>query len=201
MTFVLVLITILVIVAWLLNTAIFPLLEGLRGPKKSSYTNTKNYSKRENELFKIKGEQFEAFIAKKINQNRYLKILDWRSDKFIEGVYAESNKNPDLEIQFSFNSTCLKFSLECKYHSKIHTDIIIAPQHKIENYKKYSQEKKTDVFIVLGLAGEASSPNELYIIPLKYIKSEKIPYSDLQKFRKHRVESNFFFDEKLLMLK
>jgi hypothetical protein len=207
MTFILILITALVILAILLAKVIFPFLEGLRGPKKYIYKqqvkNTKSNTPIDEdfEILKVKGSQFEEFIAKKIKQNKYFKILDWRSDKYVEGIYAESNKNPDLEIQFSLNNIVSKFAIECKYHSKIHNDIIIAPQYKIDNYKKYAIDKKINVFIALGLAGDACQPSELYIIPLKNINSERISYSNLQKFRKYKTDSSFFFDEKSLQLK
>ena len=193
------------IVAILIAAVIFtyfinPFREGY-SPKQKLNNAFGNYNKAEKESeLKEKGDEFEKFTVTKFD-NRYFKILDWRGDKFVDGVYAESSKNPDLEIEFSHKNISKKFAVECKYRSKIYDEVIITKQHKIDGYKNYSAKNKIPVFIVLGLGGKPSNPLECYIIPIKKVYNEKMPYTSLQKYRKHATNNNFFFDADSLNLK
>jgi uncharacterized tellurite resistance protein B-like protein len=45
-----------------------------------------------------KGARFEKYVVHKFNL-KYCKIKDWRGDKFAYGIYAESTKYPDIEIE------------------------------------------------------------------------------------------------------
>ncbi len=47
-----------------------------------------------------KGEEFEKFIVKKFNKE-YFTLKEWTSDKYIDGIYAESTRNPDI-VGFPF---------------------------------------------------------------------------------------------------
>ena len=166
----------------------------------SHQSKSKVYSENKSDNFKQKGDDFEKFIAKKFDK-RYFKILDWRGDKFSEGVYPISNKYPDLKIKFTMSNLSSTFAVECKFRSNKYNDVLIAEQHKINNYKRYSFDEDIPVFIVLGLKGAPSAPAECYIIPLKNVTSGTISYSDLQKFRRYNIDKDFYFDIKTLHLK
>lgn len=144
---------------------------------------------------KIKGRKFEEFIVTKFDK-KYFELIDWRSDKFKDGIYPKSSKYPDLEYKYSDFKNSKKFAVECKYRSKKYDEVIIAELDKIKEYKRYSDENKIPVFIVLGLAGEPSNPEECYIIPLGKMYKESMKYTDLEKFRKNfnYVDSHFFFN-------
>ncbi len=186
-----------------------PFQEGLKREGNNEYKkiNSKNrinhYQPKETQDIqsKKKGDDFEGFIAKKIDQNKCFKIQEWRSDKYINGIYAKANHYPDFEIEFSMNNISRKFAIECKYRSANRGDIQIAKFQNIKNYHDYSNEKNIPVFIVLGLSGVASNPNEFYIISLDNIVSEIMDYNYLQKFRKFDIENGFYFDHILYQLK
>lgn len=171
-----------------------PFREGLKG--KTRNINYKKYNSQKSpwkNLFKEKGDAFEQFVAKMFDKKLFI-IREWRGDKFIDGIYAESNKNPDFEIEFVFNNVLSKFAVECKYRTAIHDRIIIAEKHKINNYRKYSAENNIPVFIALGLSGLPTQPNEFYIIPLNKINSEEMDYYEMQKFRRASIHNKFYYD-------
>lgn len=147
-----------------------------------------------------KGKLFEEYVADKFDKN-YFPMLNWRSDKFINGKYPESNKYPDIEYEFSFNDIKQKFAVECKYRSKKYNEIEIAKNYQIENYRKYSAENGIPVYIVIGLGGEPSNPDECFIIPLDKLIVEKLSYPSLEKYKRSDHRRNFFFDHKSLSLK
>ena len=126
------------------------------------------------DIAKLKGDQFEKYVIDRFDKNHF-KLQDWRSDKIHNGVYAESSKHPDLVYEFSHHSTFVKprFAVECKYRSGYDTmgKVRICREDQLRNYNEYSKKNQNiPVFVVLGLAGIPSLPDELYIIPLKMLK-------------------------------
>lgn len=141
---------------------------------------------------KDKGNRFEEYIVKKLNRN-YFQLKEWRSDKGINGIYAESNKHPDLEIIYTHNSVNSLFAIECKYRSSLIGDAVnIAKPYQLDNYRKYSNERAIPVFIVLGLSGFPEKPDEEFIIPLESITSHIIHYDDLCRF-KRSSQGNLYY--------
>ncbi len=58
------------------------------------------------------------------------------------------------------------------------------------------------VFVVIGVGGDASEPEELYIIPLTEINSNFVSKSFLQSYKKSNFkDSNLFYDYKSNLLK
>ncbi|TPE43621.1 hypothetical protein [Pontibacter mangrovi] len=142
---------------------------------------------------KSKGDKFEAYIVKSLNQN-YFKVKEWRGDKYVDGRYAESNMLPDLEIEYSHNSVTSRFAIECKYRTSVIDDAVeIAKPYQLDNYSKFSEEKDMPVFIALGLGGYPNSPDEEFIIPLDSINNNLISYGELRQFRR-RHQGNLFYD-------
>ena len=147
------------------------------------------------EIAKEKGDKFEQYIVKKFNVD-FFKIKEWRSDKYIDGLYAESNMNPDLEYEFTLKSFSTKFAVECKYrHGLFNGGIDLAKERQIQHYKKFEIERKMPVYIALGLGGNPDDPDELFLIPLKNLNANKISHKNLSRFRKD-TNKQFFFDVK-----
>ena len=76
---------------------------------------------------------------------------------------------------FRHRSSDTKFAVECKYHSKWEINgnapqIEWAEEHNIENYLQFSEERKMDVVIIIGIGGTAEKPDEVYAAPLHALK-------------------------------
>ncbi len=144
---------------------------------------------------KIKGNAFENFIVKKFDTSHF-KLIEWRSDKYHEGIYAASNHLPDMEWKLNHPmSVPGTFAVECKYRSgMINGYLEIAKDYQLNNYRTYQRDKKIPVFIVLGLGGTASQPAELYIIPLNNLQTGKVYSYLLQQFVKKKVDGTFFYN-------
>jgi len=141
---------------------------------------------------KEKGDKFEEYIVKKLDKNFSLK--EWRSDKYIDGIYAESNLNPDLEYEFKMNDFRTTFALECKFRQSTYNGLIeLAKERQIKHYKQYEMERIIPVYIVLGLGGSPTKPSELYLIPLKQLSNNYISYDSLANFKKE-THGSFYFD-------
>ena len=75
--------------------------------------------KKENQIVnteKQKGDDFEKYIVQKFSIS-YFTILEWTGDKYVQGMYAKSNMNPDLTLRFKMKNIEKDFAVECKYRS------------------------------------------------------------------------------------
>lgn len=144
---------------------------------------------------KQKGDDFEKYVVQKFSKN-YFSILDWTGDKFVNGSYSQSNTHPDLALKFKFKDVDTDFAVECKYRSDYYKNgIEWCTSRQLENYRNYVKEKNRTVFVVIGVGGEATSPEELFIIPLADISENFLSKSFLNGYRKGNFkESNMFYD-------
>lgn len=169
-------------------------------PPKKDYQyqdNTKdNSSKQSNyEENKAKGDAFESFVVKNFNP-KYFTLMEWRSDKYVDGVYAVSNHFPDLEVRFKLKNENDTFAVECKYRSRFNDDQIEwTKDNQFDQYKEYALRLNIPVFVVIGIGNTPSSPEQLYSVPLHAFKSTKVSSAFLRPYKKD-IKKNFYWDEK-----
>lgn len=147
---------------------------------------------------KEKGDDFEKFVIRLFDfkSNRFV-LKEWRSDKYIDGIYPESNHYPDLEIELVTKSYTSSFAVECKFRSSWSQEDTIdwAKSQQIINYGNYSQQKGFPVFIILGVGGSAKDPDETYIFSLDKVNYRfKVHYNFMQQFRRKNTNSKLFYD-------
>ncbi len=145
---------------------------------------------------KAKGDAFEKFVVKNFDP-KYFTLQEWRSDKYVDGIYAVSNHFPDLEVIFDFKSKGINeaFAIECKWRGYYYkNEIKWAENYQINNYKEYAEKLNIPVFVVIGVGGEPKMPEELYIVPLKEMKSNTITKSELANYKKDISDTRFFWD-------
>lgn len=165
---------------------------------------SKQHSKETNIINKDKekGDNFEKYIVQKFSK-KYFTIVEWAGDKFVNGKYAETTLQPDLKIKFKNNDISIDFAVECKYRSDYYKNgVEWCSERQLQNYKKFAIEKNMIVFIVIGISGLATEPNELFIIPLDKIETNFLSKDFLYNFRKSNFkDNNLFFDSKTNILK
>lgn len=145
----------------------------------------------------LKGREFEDFVLElfDINGNNLYSLLEWRGDKSTGDVHPISNSYPDFVFEYKKGKK--HFSIECKWRNYIPTrkNYLLLSTEQISCYKEYSKEKGMDVHIILGIGGEPSMPEELYIIPLDSIQSAQSSPSQLKKYKRDIVDKWFSIDE------
>ena len=145
---------------------------------------------------KAKGDAFEKFVVKNFDQ-KFFTLQEWRSDKYVDGIYAVSNHFPDLEVIFDFKAKGVKeaFAIECKWRKNYYKKgIEWAYDYQIKNYKEYADKLNIPVFVVIGVGGEPEKPDELYIVPLEKMKTNTITMSVLANYKKDISDTRFFWD-------
>lgn len=141
------------------------------------------------------GALFEKFISQKFDMQSF-QLIEWRSDKFHNGVYAKSNHLPDMEWEIVHPLARKgRFAIECKYRSGyFNGGIELAKDYQFKNYKEYERKARVPVFIVLGVGGRPDSPDELFVIPLKNLNSNFINTWNLKQYAKRKVDGTFFYN-------
>ncbi len=144
---------------------------------------------------KEKGEQFEKFVVKKFDK-RYFNLKEWRGDKEINGISAETNQYPDLEFEFHLKRIKKIFAVECKWRQNFYKNgIQWSKTEQVARYNTYATEKKIPVFVVIGVGGTPDNPAEIFVVPLKSLKYPYVKHDNLAKWKKE-LGHNFFFDAK-----
>jgi hypothetical protein len=137
-----------------------------------------------------KGLDFEKYVVKQFDRH-FFTLMDWRGDKFHEGIYPKSSRNPDLVYEFRIKDTARKFAIECKFRSRLINDsVTLMSEEKYNIYKAYHQNSEP-VYIALGLGGTPYNPEKFYLIPFSNVKLE-MSLLELAPWRKHGRE--FYYD-------
>ncbi len=144
-------------------------------------------------LEESKGHEFEKFVADKFDKN-YFQMIDTRSDKKFDNHTPLSNMDPDFEFVYKGPPKSVNFAIECKWRSNFFKNSIEwAKQYQLDNYRNYAMRTGQPVFIILGVGGLPSQPNDLYIIPLIEIDECILSKEKLNRYYRHK-KGNFFLE-------
>jgi hypothetical protein len=120
-----------------------------------------------------KGQKFEDFILKKFDKNLFSIVKKTHPFQGADSHYIESNLDPDFI--FRYIPSREKFGVETKFRSDFGSEIVTwSRQDQLERYKQFESEEKIPIYVVIGLGGMADNPNELFLIPLRRIKSPEL---------------------------
>ena len=124
----------------------------------------------------LKGREFEDYVVDFFNltHNKKLILKEWQGDKNLPGVYPENNSAPDLVFSYDGHS----FAIECKWRSHMPKDIEkeLLPSARQRFFQQYAKEHSLPVYLLVGIGGLPSDPDELYFAPV----SEAISITFLQ---------------------
>lgn len=143
-----------------------------------------------------KGQDFEKYVVNNFSK-KYFTIKEWRGDKYTNGRFAESSQYPDLELVFNYQGEEYLFAVECKWRSRFNNDGFVhwCNDDQLERYNNFAKEKSIPVFIILGLGGTPSDPENVYAVPLNAMKFSDAKKEYLEEFR-HDNSKKFYFNHK-----
>jgi hypothetical protein len=150
-----------------------------------------------------KGYLFEKYIQRLFsNQGRFEFIYFNHPRLHIYGREAAKATFPDLKVLFHSSERTYKFAIECKWSKSLgngNSFIWVQPD-TLKRYQLYQKIHRIPVFIAIGVAGEASNPERLYVTHLDHFgnriqitENEMIPF-------KRKANRKFFYDAKQLKL-
>lgn len=141
----------------------------------------------------VKGDAFEDYVrAHLFVKDRYdllKKTHDYTTNK---GDFVENTKEPDFK--FRSIKTGKEFFVEAKYRSVYHENAIEwCKPFQLTRYKEI--DRKTPVYLTLGVGNESNSPSQIFFIPVKEIKYIRLFRSFLKDYE---VSVNSPIDHRLL---
>ena len=113
-----------------------------------------------------KGYLFEQWVVKQFSLQGFT-LLEWRSDKEVNGIYPLSSKKPDLVFEFDSGESKKFYSVECKWRKDLLSGFNLVSKGKIHEYNEFSIKMQTPVFVAIGIGGSPGSPGRTYLIPLR----------------------------------
>lgn len=146
------------------------------------------------------GLDFEKFVIQKFDR-KYFKIRNWASDKFVDGRYADTTTQPDIQLSLNLRGQSYPLAVECKWRNQSKGEFVrFANDGQLERYRKFGDQENHPVFIVLGIGGKPSNPDELYVLPVSELNKPLIHKAALGKYRK-KIDADFYFDQDLQELR
>jgi hypothetical protein len=147
----------------------------------------------------LKGREFEDFVLElfDLNETKSYSLLEWRGDKSLGGISPISNTYPDFVLEYNGGKWKKKIAVECKWRASIPRRLSqpLFMSEQIARYHEYSQEKAIYVFIILGIGGEPSMPEKLYLIPINSISQIQSKPSTLNQFKREIVNKWLSIEE------
>jgi hypothetical protein len=147
-----------------------------------------------------KGRLFEQYVQELFNEKRF-KLMAWRmSQKTNDITKLLTHSYPDLELIFT-GAKNYRFAVECKWRKEfVEGKITWADEKKILAYQRFERKFGIPVFVAIGVGGEASQPQKLFVTPLQNIcKYTEVYESDLIPY-KRKPTHKFFYDTVQLKL-
>lgn len=147
-----------------------------------------------------KGTSFESHIVDlfQIKQHsNFRELLEWQGDKYSNGVYPESNCNPDLVVKIRVGKEESRIlGIECKWRNAFVNDTVTwARREQIDRYIKFGKDRGASVFVALGVGGTESHPEELFIVPISKMADSVVHRSSLLPFKQKYVDGFLFYDK------
>lgn len=140
------------------------------------------------------GLNFEKYVVQKFN-SKFFKINQWAGDKFVAGRYAETTLEPDIQFTLELNEGKFPLAIECKWRSETEKDFIrFAEDHQLKHYQEFEKRTGKPTFIVLGVGGKPSSPDEIFIIPIGAFQKGNQHKRNLGKYKKRSLDRDFFYN-------
>ena len=144
----------------------------------------------------VKGDEFELFIRTNLFPRSKYGLLYKNYDYLTSQVFSiETSREPDFK--FKSVKTELEFFIEAKYRSRFYSGKLEwCKTYQLRRYQVLN--KATPLFIVIGAGGAPSTPEYVFLVPMRVIKYTVLFQSFLRKFEVST--SNHISEEDLRIL-
>jgi len=144
----------------------------------------------------VVGLRFEDYVEDLFSDKYFSVVEKTHSTETNQERYVESSMNPDFVFRYAPSGEM--FAVECKYRSGLNNGMLEWTYPKqLGRYRKFAQERKMPVYIVIGLDGDDDAPDRMFNIPLEEAKYPKLYPSVFNRFERPPEKSFFWKNGKL----
>ncbi|WP_420129651.1 SH3 domain-containing protein [Longimicrobium sp.] len=138
------------------------------------------------------GRNFEEWAAVRLGRSPF-HLKEWRGDKYVAGVFAESTLAPDLLVEYRDGRERAQFAVECKWRSRYYgsDELRWGEQKHLRRYQRYADEHGIPVYLLIGVGGSGADPLDVYLVPLEEVPSDRLYFRELKD--KDRVDRDGVF--------
>ena len=143
-----------------------------------------------------KGREFEQYVLQRfLRKSQYFRVINQRHDRLgPAGKPLPDNSNPDLEIEAGWMDKRQTFAVECKFRSHWLSNRTIewCNGRNLDNYRKFSADRRIPVFAVIGVGGVPSAPLEMFVFQITSTTTTIVKQVDLHNSPKPQYPGFFF---------
>jgi hypothetical protein len=140
------------------------------------------------------GYDFEKYVVQKFSP-KYFEITNWAGDKFVEGRFAKTTLQPDIQLVLRSAGKRYPLAVECKWRSNPKSEFVrFADDEQLVRYQKFAKTNNTPTFIVLGIGGKPSDPAEVFVIPIDRFNKPVQHLENLKDYKREDTNKGFYFD-------
>lgn len=134
---------------------------------------------------------FEGFVVALFDPH-YFTLKRYARQAVYAGSVRQVDFAPTLTFEFRNKDAEAGLAIECIFIPHLASRQILSySANQVNRYREFEEESGMEVYIVVGLEGDANDPKELYLIPATQLREGNLGYQDLQPFRKHGM---FFYN-------
>lgn len=126
----------------------------------------------------MKGRKFEEFVVHLASDSSRFTLLNWSSDKYVDGVCSLDSLMPDLYLRHQLDSATVEYYVECKYRFSLPDGTLDISAQLARYWRMISHDGKCELFIAIGLGGTPSNPERFYVIPDRMIRKNEVIHID-----------------------
>lgn len=138
------------------------------------------------------GLLFEELMVSFLKDKSRFKLLSWTGDKYVDGIYAPSNLDPDIHIQQKIKGKPVDYYIECKWNHFWQRGengyFYEMKKEQLQRYRYFQRKNKRVVLIAYAYGGTGSNPRGIYLVPLHAFRRNRIHKAVADK--KYRIEQN-----------
>lgn len=127
---------------------------------------------------------FEAFVITLFDP-LYFRHRRPKAERVLAGKVSEGETVPDLEFEFHQKDVRMRFAIKCVYYKKTGpSELQLFSPERQQAFRTFEEERRMDLYYILGIGGTPDDPKELYLVPAKAVESEFISKAALKPYWK-----------------
>ena len=124
------------------------------------------------------GLLFEQLIVSFLKDKKRFTLQSWTGDKYVQGIYDQTNLDPDLHIQQIINNQTIDYFIECKWHhywQRGESDYFYEMRaEQLARYRAFQLKSHRKVLIAYAYGRTGDNPRGIYLIPLNAFHNARI---------------------------
>jgi hypothetical protein len=136
-----------------------------------------------------KSEAFEEWVLAHMSRQHHT-VKDRRADK--NARYA-ADVHPDMVVALELVDTEYPFAIECKWRNSLMGAGVDLSEEQIARYQRFALDRQMPIFLIVGIGGHPSAPEELFVVPLNRLEG-RLSMETMTSYKQPMQSMGFYYD-------